>query len=308
MKSNSKSSIFALQQKLSRPGITVVLAIFMFMYLLYLVILLTINLQKGGFALQTPETEKIVGYDNSVYEVDYSFNEVYPFSYYFKSYKYNKRDDGISNLTNSTTPYLIRSETVFLASLATLVIVLTHAHTKANNGYETIERIPLSKQSIKTIQWLSDFVSTLGVWMAHLAVIYVFYVIYMLFSPDHLIHTQSLYKLFVSERYLYMLFPVISLTALLRMLPLLLAISLLPSIISDIFFQKQNASTDEDTKNLPLGGLIFTLFIIALIYWGYFSSHQDLSVFISVLVMFLNLAYFTSAFTEGEHTDADKTT
>ena len=52
MSKRSIWSILALQQKLSRPGITIVFFVFTVVYLIYLVTLLGINAQKGWSSTQ----------------------------------------------------------------------------------------------------------------------------------------------------------------------------------------------------------------------------------------------------------------
>ena len=128
----SKFSIFALHQRLSRPATTVVFAVFVVGYLLYLCTLLTINAQKGWYTKQTP-----------VEWGDHSFNEIYTFEYYFKSYKssdYGHYDGIEAYVTDSTTPYLIRSEPVFLVSLLGIVLALSLAHIKTKKNER--KRIP----------------------------------------------------------------------------------------------------------------------------------------------------------------------
>lgn len=100
MKSKSKLSIYALQQKLSRPGATVVLTVFTLGYFLYLTALLVINMQKGWYV-----THEQQGWN--------SFNEIYTFEYYFKSYDYSiDRSHGLI-LSNSTTPHKTSMTSLF---------------------------------------------------------------------------------------------------------------------------------------------------------------------------------------------------
>ena len=80
MKPKNKLSIFALQQRSSRPAATVVLIIFSLVYIIYLIILLVINMQKGWSAMQNTIPEKVTAYNGfELYEaeVDRSFREVY---------------------------------------------------------------------------------------------------------------------------------------------------------------------------------------------------------------------------------------
>lgn len=313
MKSKSNLSIFALQQRSSRPGATVVLIVFTLIYLLYLGTLLVINMQKGWFAVQNSNPEEIAGYNNEVYIVDRSaFNEVYPFEYYFKSTDYSYRDNGVRDFTNSTTPFLIRSEIMFLISLAAMVLALTMAHVKINKGSDTIKRLPYLNSSVKVMQWMSDCAYVLLIWLAHLAVIFLFYVIYMFLAPIELKYPQNLYALFTGERYLYMLFPVLNPISLIRMLSLVLAVSFIPSFAFSII--NDMSQKDSYGDGIPYGNKIFRLILlIGLICWGYFASSHIWSIIVCIAAMVigyfltgLNYWLNRSQLNEWESIDAEK--
>lgn len=293
MKTKSKLSIFALQQRLSRPGATSVLAVFTPGYLLYLVTLLVINMQKGWFAMQTPH-----GGANGWS----TFNEIYTFEYYFKSYDYSLySDNGAQALTDSTTPFLVRSEIVFLVSLVALVLALTMAHVKMNRGGDTIKRLPILSRSVKITQWLSDLVYTLFIWFAHLFVIFLFYMIYMHFAPAELAYPQNLYSLFAGERYLYMLFPVLNPISFVRMISLVTAISFLPSIISHII---------DNLEDLGKGELFIPILLVGLICWAYFQSGHVWSIVACLIAVITGILIykFYLPLPRRDDIDAEKST
>lgn len=290
MKTKSKLSIFALQQRLSRPGATSVLAVFTPGYLLYLVTLLVINMQKGWFAMQTPH-----GGANGWS----TFNEIYTFEYYFKSYDYSLySDNGAQALTDSTTLFLVRSEIVFLVSLVALVLALTMAHVKMNRGGDTIKRLPILSRSVKITQWLSDLVYTLFIWFAHLFVIFLFYMIYMHFAPAELAYPQNLYSLFAGERYLYMLFPVLNPISFVRMILLITAISFLPTLISSVI------------DGFYVGNLFILILLVGLICWGYFASDHIGSIVICGIAMVASILFyrFYLPLPRRDDIDAEKST
>jgi len=249
-KGKGKFSIFALQQQLGRPGTTVVFAVFLLGYLLYLCVMLGIIAQKGWASLRS--------------QITYG-SEIYTFEYFFKSYDYSNYD--FIPYPDSTTPYLIRSEPVFLVSLVSMVFALTLAHFKARTGGATIDRLSFSRRKVCVVQWLSDLASTLCVWLSHLVVIFLFYAVFTLFAPAGLKYPQNLYMLFASERYLYMLFPVLNPISLIRMLSLALAVSFLPSLISTAF--EEHVSAYRIALALLYGGIS-----VGTLYWGYSSSDQ----------------------------------
>jgi len=260
MKTNSRLSVFALQQRLSRPLTTVVLSVFTAGYLIYLTILLVINMQKGWFTvMEQPEL--------------LSLTEIYDFQYYFSSYDYSSFSrffttnyqtgmhieyDSKIFLANSTTPFLIRSEIIFWCSVVSMVFALIPAHTKMNKGGETIRRLPVFRSTTIVMQWLSDFVYILSIWFSHLVVIFLFYLLYASLAPAQLISVQNLYSLFTGEYYLYMFFQVVNPVSIIRMVSLVLAISFLPSLVSYLLF-------DPDPLILKLTCL---LILIWMIYWS----------------------------------------
>jgi len=188
--SKSKLSIFALQQKFSRPGTTIVLTVFTLGYLAYLIILLAINMQKGWYA-EVPRLE--IEQPDAIY-VYGSYKETYTYEYYFIGYDFSQYlKNGIETLTDSSTShYLIRSEIVFFISLFCMTLALVIAHFKASNGGETLSRLSLSKRSIYVMQWLSDCIYTVHLWLSHLVVVFLFYLAYYL-NPRR--HTLELYRM-----------------------------------------------------------------------------------------------------------------
>jgi len=283
---SSKLSIYTLQQKLSRPGTTVVFAIFVLGYVIYLTVLLGINMHKGWFAAQ-----RLPG-------GEHYFDEVYTFDYYFKSYDYsNYRRNDVQPLSDSTTPFLVRSEVVFIASLFAMVVPLTLARQKAVKGDDTIKRIPLSDKSVYFMQWLSDFANTLCIWLLHLTVIFVFYILYICLAPSELTYPQNLYALFASERYLYMLFPVLNPVSLARMLPLVMAVSFLPSVISSFF---ENSLLDLDLKKtIPR-----VLLLAGLICWGCFDTGHVRSIVACAIAFVAGGLMFIAGLPEGDDVSA----
>lgn len=294
----SRFSIFALQQRMSRPGSTAVFAVFLVGYLLYLCILLGINTREGWYSsFQWSRTGQ--QYDKSFQsyeqEVTYSHTYAYTFAYFFKG------DDYI-NAGNvpflDTTPYLIPSELVFPISLVSMVFALTLARFKVRKGGATLRRLSLPGRSIYIMQWLSDLVHTLCVWLLHLAVIFLFYTAYMRFAPAELTYPQNLYMLFASERYLYMLFPVLNPISLARMLPLVVAVSLLPSLISSAFESIYDSVADSHLPSLGssvfesifgvdsnMGALVLVGVSVGVTCWGYFSSDRTWSPVICLFAM-----------------------
>jgi len=253
MKTNSRLSVFALQQKSGRPAAAMVLTVFALIYFLHLLTLLIINMQAGWFTQLESQYGLPVG--------------LYTFEYYFRSNFYI--DYGISIGNNvqpaTTTQFLIRSEIVFTASLIAIVAALTLAHVKVNRGNDTIRRLSVSHRSVTTIQWLSDCAYTLTVWLSHLVVICLFYILYISLAPAELIYPNNLFRLFARERYLYFLFPVLNPLSLIRMLSLTLAISFLPSLISGII------DSILEKEFIP-GMLAPAMISIGLICWSCFSS------------------------------------
>jgi len=271
MKPSSKLAIFALQQKSSRPGATIVLTVFTLVYFLYLLTLLIINVQAGWFAqLET--------------QYEYStFTELYNFEYYFRSYSYN--DYNISIQTTTTTQFLVRSEIMFIASLTAMVIVLAMAHYKATNGSDTIKRLSISHRSVKVMQWLSDCVYIFTIWLSHLVVIFAFYIVYLSLAPDELIYPNNLFLLFAKERYLYLLFPVLNPLSLIRMLSLILAISFLPSLISGIIDSILE-------KDFEFGMLVLPIILIGIISWSFLSSGHIASLILCAIAAFAGVFCF----------------
>lgn len=290
MKSKNKLSIFALQHKLSRPLATIVLIGFSLGYLLYLVTLLIINAKKGWFTVQF-ESIPIL-----------KLNEIYTFEYYFMSYNYSNIYSNYINasLSNSTTPFLLRSEIIFFMSIVAIVIALTISHIKMDSGSGTTGRLSLSDSSIKTMQWLSDFIHIVFIWLIHIIIIFLFYVIYMHFAPAELKYPQNLYMLFASEGYLYLLFPILNPVSLIRMISLITAVSFLPSIIADIF---------SDTKEFSLKSLIMPILPAVLICLAFFASSHIWSIIAGLLAMFACIIYCKILKFTGKHVvilDEDK--
>ena len=283
---SSKLSIFGLQKKLSRPGTTVVFSVFVLAYFVYLTVLLGINMHKGWFA-----THKMQGGELCI-------NEVYTFEYYFRGSENSRRHlHSVDPLSGSTTPFLVRSETVFITSLFAMVIPLTLARQKARKSGDTLRRLSLSNKSIFVMQWLSDFANTLCLWLSHLTVIFAFYIVYICLAPIELTYPQNLYALFAGERYLYMLFPVLNPVSLARMLPLILAVSFLPSVISSFF---ENSLRDLDLKKtIPR-----VLFLIGLICWGYYDSWHVRSIIVCVIALVAGLIVFISGLPKGDAVSA----
>ena len=134
-----------------------------------------------------------------------------------------------------------------------------------------MKRLPVLGRSVKVMQWLSDFIYTLCIWLSHLVVIFLFYMIYNHFAPVELTYPQNFYSLFASERYLYMLFPVLNPLSLFRMLSLVLAVSFLPSLISSAF----ERIWDGESK---AKAFLLAAIHIGLICWGYFASSHLMSM------------------------------
>lgn len=174
--------------------------------------------------------------------------------------------------------FLIHSEIVFLVSLIALVFALTLAHIKMDKGSDTLKRLSILSPRVKIMQWLSDYVYTLLIWLSHLVVIFLFYVIYISLTTAELVHPHYFYQLFARERYLYMLFPILNPLSLIRMLSLVLAISFLPSLISDII---ENISG----KEFSIGDLFMPILLIGLIGWGYFEPTHEWSLIVCVIAM-----------------------
>jgi hypothetical protein len=282
----SKFSIFALHQRLSRPATTVVFTIFVLGYLLYLCTLLTINAQKDWYTEQAP-----VEWDGI------SFYEIYTFEYYFKGIDYTivSVNDTKTYVTNSTTPYLIHSEPVFLVSLLGIVLALSLAHIKTEKN-ETMKRLPVLDRTAKVMQWSSDFIYTLCIWLSHLIVIFLFYMIYNHFAPVELTYPQNLYLFFATVRYLYMLFPVLNPISLVRMFSLVFAVSFLPSFISLAFGNILDRKSKVRT-------LLSVGIKIGLICWGYFASTHVMSIIACLIALaagVFNFVNYISMLPEGE--------
>lgn len=249
-------------------------------------ILLFINMQKGWFTTQAPE-----GYS--------LFNEIYTFDYFFKSNQYGS---GI-RLTNSTTSFLLRSEIVFLISIVAMIFALILAHVKMNKGNETISRLPILNPSVKTMQWLSDFLYTLCIWLAHLVGIFVFYIIYTRLAPAELRYSQSLYQLFAGERYLYMLFPVLNPLSWIRMFSLMLAISFLPSLISKVIEDFEENDFSDDSSGIRLLSIAP---LIGFIGWGYFASSHLWSIIACMAAAVIGFLIFRGELRKGRVIDAEE--
>ena len=248
MKPKNKFSIFALQQSSSRPGATIVFAVFTLGYLLYLIAIRVINTETTWFNI----------------------------------WRFRFEDFFVNNYAMGMTSYLIRSEIVFLVSLIAIVLVLTLAHVKMNKGIDTIKRLSISDRSVKLMQWLSDCAYTLGIWLAHLAVIFLFYIFNMLFYHSNQIDPNRLYTIFASERYLYMLFPILNPLSLVRMLSLVIAISFLPSLISGIIDNILE-------KTFSIRNLFAPILLIGLIGLSYFTPGHGLSLIVCVIVMIVGV-------------------
>jgi len=109
-------------------------------------------------------------------------------------------------------------------------------------------------------------------------VIFLFYVIYNHFAPVGLTYPQNFYSLFASERYLYMLFPVLNPVSLVRMFSLVLAVSFLPSLISSVFEEV----FDGESK---AGALLLVGIHIGLICWGYYASSHVMSIIACLIAL-----------------------
>ena len=277
----SKLSIFSLQQRLSRPGTTVVICIFSLGYLLYLFSLLAINMQKGWYSIQESPLIR-----STIYAVP---DETYTFEYFFRSY--DNYFTGFPN--NSTTPFLVRSEIIFLGSLIAIVLALTLAHIKARKSGGTINRLSLPIRSIRIMQWLSDCVYTLLIWLLHLVVIFLFYIVYVHSAPVELTYPQNLYTLFIHERYLYLIFPVLNPVSIIRMSSLVLAVSFLPSVISMV--------VDDilDGQGFSLGMLFQPGVLAGLICWGFFSSNHIWSTVACAAAMIVGFLCFKHQLPKG---------
>jgi hypothetical protein len=295
MKTKSKLSIFALHQRLSRPGTTIVLAVFTLGFLMYLCTLLAVNMQKGwyaevpGFYQERPDGT----YDRGPYR------EIYTFEYYFKGYDFSGyRKDDIEPLTAaSTTHYLVHTEIVFLASLFGVVLALILTRFKLRKSDDTINRLSLSKRSIYIMQWLSDFLFILYVWLAHLASLFLFYLIYMHLAPAELTYPQNLYSLFAGERYLYMLFPVLNPISAVRMLSLVLSVSFLPSIV---FFRIKVYRDNNINIHIILTVIMLVGGMLAgLICWGFFQKGHVMSIIACASALVVAL-FFVLRLPKGE--------
>ena len=284
MKTNSRLSVLLLQQKSSRPGAPIVLTVFTLVYFLYLLTILIINMQAGWFVRQVAE--------NGIIE----YSEVYTFDYYFNSNNYISREYD-KPVPASTTPYLIRSEIIFLASLASIVLVLTAAHVRMRSGNDTMKRLSISHRSVIAMQWLSDFIYTLSLWFSHLAVIFLLHMVYVRLAPWDLVHQSNLYTLFAAERYLYMLFPVVNPLSLIRMFSLILAISFLPSLISGIIDSILE-------KDFFPGIFVLPTILTGLICWSYFSSSHTGSLILCVIAALVGAFCFYVPLLGGGVTNA----
>jgi len=236
-------------------------------------------MQAGWFVRQVAE--------NGIIE----YSEVYTFDYYFNSNNYISREYD-KPAPASTTPFLIRSEIIFLASLASIVIALTMAHVKMRSGNDTMNRLSISHRSVITLRWLSDFIYTLSLWFSHLAVIFLFHMVYVRLAPWDLVHPSNLYSLFTAERYLYMLFPVVNPLSLVRMFSLILAISFLPSLISGII-----ESILE--KDFTPGIFVLSTILTGLICWSYFSSDHTWSLILCVIAALVGAFCFSVPLLRG---------
>ena len=264
MKSKSKQSIFALQQKLSTPGATVVLTVFTLGYFLYLACLLLINTKNGWF--EEPPFP-ILRY--------FPLLECYHAPHYIEyPFEFHKK----------IIQLLFRSESVFLFSLIALVAVLTLTHVKMNRGKDTINRLSIKNPSIKIMQWLSDFVYTILIWLSHLIVFFLFHLFYMYLAQNELIYLQNLYTLFASERYLYMLFPVLNPLSFVRMISLAIAVSALPCFISILI---------DDIKEPETPTFFVSTIVVGLIWWGYVESKHVYSIVICVIAATVSISYIT---------------
>ena len=265
MKQKNKLSVFALQQRLNRPIMTIVMLVFTLGYLLYLVILLTINAKKGWFTTLEYRTTS-----GTMYE-----NEIYNLGYFFQSFKSGFKDYPI-NFSNSTTPFLIRSEIIFFFSLIAVVVALTVANVKMNRNSYMLKRLSISSGSTKTIRCLSDCINIALMWFLHVGVIVIFSIIYSHFAPLELKDPQNLYRLFASERYLYLLFPVLNPISLIRMITLIIGISPLPYYISRIFNEKKD-------EGVSIGSIVVSVILIGLFCWCYFAKGHVMSLVICII-------------------------
>ena len=279
MKTNSRLSVLLLQQKSSWPGAPIVLTVFTLVYFLYLLTMLIINMQAGWFVRQVAE--------NGIIE----YSEVYTFDYYFNSNSYTSREYD-KPVPASTTPFLIRSEIIFLTSLASIVLVLTAAHIRMRSGNDTMKRLSISHRSVIAMRWLSDFIYTLSLWFSHLAVIFLFHMVYVRLAPWDLVHPSNLYTLFAEERYLYMLFPVVNPLSLIRMFSLILAFSILPSLISSVIGRIQE-------KDFTPGIFVLSTILTGLICWSYFSSDHTWSLILCVIAALVGAFCFSVPLLRG---------
>ena len=248
MKPKSKLSIFALQQSSSRPGVTIVFTVFTLGYLLYLIAIRVINTQTT----------------------------------WLNMWRFRFEDYFMNNNAMGMTSYLIRSEIVFLASLIVLVLVLSLAYVKVNKGIDTIKRLSISDRSVRLMQWLSDCAYTLGMWLAHLTVIILFYIFNVLYYHSDQMDLNRLYTIFACERYLYMLFPIMNPLSLVRMLSLVIAISFLPSLISGIIDNILE-------KTFSIRNLFAPILLIGLIGLSYFTPGHELSLIVCVIAMIVGV-------------------
>ena len=285
----SRFSIFALQQRLSRPGTTIVFAVFTLGYLLYLTILLSITLQEGDVKEIIPQWgDQVVDYEwyeNVLIKVSY------PFNFYFSN-NYGSDYYGYSMLPNSVKPFVIRSETIFLISLFTMVLVLTLAHVKARKGRYIINRLPLSLRSVYAMQWLSDFVHVLCLWLSHLAVIFIFYMIYMYKAPAEFTYPQNLYTLFADEQYLYLLFPILNPISFARMFTLMFAVSVLPASLASFFEDISILLSPQHERWFDLGRAYMTMALIGLILWAYYESGHLSSITVCSIAMVVGVIVY----------------
>ena len=287
MMMKSRFAVFALQQRLSRRGIIIVLAVFGLGYLLYLNILLSVTLQEDW--MKDERTARIEAGWHVYDEVSY------PFESYFK--ESSESPDWTINIK----PYLIPSETVFLLSLFIMVLALTLAHVTMRKGCCIINRLPLPKRSVFFMQWLSDFFHTVCIWLSHLAVIFMFNIIYMHRVPIELAYSQNLYSLFAFERYLYLLFPVLNPIAFIRMIALMLSVSFLPAALSSFF---EDISVLRSTGywhgfDLKVSGM--SILLIGLILLGYYESGHLSSIITCSIAMIVGILLYKMEKTSGNN-------